>query len=317
MHQFIWNYFKWLLLLFICAWFATGVYKIEKDGIGVLSRFGKVVEPSVPPGLHYKLPWPIDKLEVLPVKEVKTLMIQDFGSKFRISEGGVSYDYYKMTELEPYCITGDNNIIAVRLVIKYNIYEPVQYLYGLKQPERFVERAAANAIVHNLAGLKIDEVLTFGKKQLEFNLQNDIVSELEQYHTGIRISFLEIKEITPPQKVQEDFDRVINAEVNKKKAQHQAQGYYNRIVPEARSEADRIIQEAKAYKREKILTAEGETSRFLSRLKGYQENPRAQREKIYLEFISSIYPNLKEIRVIDAGEREKQLLIPLPSSSQN
>lgn len=313
LHQLVWVYSKWLLLVFSVIYALSGIYKIEKDAIGVLTRMGQVVEPSVQPGLHYKLPWPIDSIYSLPVKEVKTLQIQDFGSKFRMLEGGGSYQYYKQTELEPYCITGDNNIIAIRLVIKYNIYDPVKYLYGIKEPERFVERAAANAIVHNLARLKIDEVLTFGKKQLEFNLQNAIVQELEQYQTGIRVSFLEIKEIKPPKKVQGDFDRVINAEVNKKKALHQAQGYYNRVVPEARSQADKIVQEATSYKREKILTAEGETARFLSRYKGYAENPEAQREKIYLEYISAIYPQLKEVRVVDAkgGERDRRFLLPL------
>jgi membrane protease subunit HflK len=311
LHQLLWVYSKWLLLVFLVAYAASGIYKIEKDGIGVLTRFGRVVEPGVQPGLHYKLPYPIDVLTVLPVKEVKTLAIQDFGSRFRMSEGGASYQYYKATELEPYCITGDNNIIAVALVLKYTIEDPLHYLFSMKEPELFVERSAANAIVHHMARLKIDEILTFGKKQLEFNLQNAILEELESFGTGIHISFLEIKEINPPNNVQKDFDRVINAEVKKKQALHQAQGYYNRIVPQARSEADRIIQEAKAYKREKILTAEGEASRFLSLYKGYQENPQAQREKLYLEFIRSLYPTLNEIRVVNSRMEDSPLLLPI------
>jgi membrane protease subunit HflK len=289
------------------------VFKIERDAIGVLTRFGKVVEPRVAPGLHYKLPWPIDRIDTVPVKQVKTLVIHDFGSKYILKEGGASYTFYKNTNLEPYCITGDNNIVAITLVIKYTIDDPVAYLYGMKQPVFFMERCAAGLIVHHLAHLYIDEVLTYGKKQLEFNLQKALIEELDRYKTGMRVSFLEIKEIKPPKKVQDTFDRVINAEVNKKKALHQAQGYLNRIVPQARTEADKILQEAKAYKREKILTAEGECSRFLSRLKGFNENPHAHREKLYLEFVKATFPRLKEIRVVDADNREKSepLLIPI------
>jgi membrane protease subunit HflK len=121
---------------------------------------------------------------------------------------------------------------------------------------------------------------------------------------------LEIKEIKPPKRVQDVFNRVINAEVNKKRELNQAQGYYNRIVPEARSKADKIIQEAKTYKKKKILTAEGEASRFLSTFEQYRENPEAHRKKMYLEFAKKTYPNLKEIRVVDSDRENISVVIP-------
>jgi membrane protease subunit HflK len=311
LHQLIWVYSKWLLLLVSVVYLLSGIYKIERDAIGVLTRFGKIADPGVPPGLHYKLPWPIDKIDILPVKQVKTLVIRDFSSEYMINEGGKSHVFFIDTNLEPYCITGDNNIIAITLALKYTIYDPVKYLYRVKHPEYLVERNAAHVIVRNIAHLKIDEILTFGKKQLEFNLQKSLIEDLEKYETGIRLSFLEVKEIKPPINVQDAFDRVINAVVEKKKALNQAQGYYNRIVPEARSEANRIIQEAKAYKQEKILTAEGETSRFLSRLEGYKQNPSAHKTKLYLEFIRSVYPQLKEIRAIDGRTGKDTIFVPI------
>lgn len=314
--QLIWDYAKWVLFLGLIGYFLlSGIYKLEQNKIGVLTRFGRVVEKNVPPGLHYKLPWPIDRIYKVGVKEVKTITIHDFGSRYKLKEGGKSYGFYNATNLEPYCITGDNNIVAISVVLKYTIDNPVNYLFGMKEPERFVERSAANLIVHQLAHLKIDEVLTYGKKQFEFNLQKKLVTILDNFNTGIRISFLEIKEINPPRKVQDSFNRVINAEMNKKKGLNKAQGYYNRIVPAARSEANRLIQEAKGYKREKILTAEGESSRFLSRYKGYQENPVAHREKMYLEFVKKLYPTFKEIRVIDSENKDTSIILPFAQNN--
>ena len=304
--QLIRSYAKWLVLVAFFAYALSGIFKIDRDSIGVLTRFGKVAEANVLPGLHYKFPWPIDQIQTVPVKQVKTLVIADFGSTFRMKEGGMSYSFYSDTNLEPYCITGDNNIVAIIFVIKYTIDDPVKYLFSLKQPEFFIERSAANLIVHQMAHLNIDEVLTSGKKLLEFNLQKLLLEELDKRDSGVRVSFLEIKEISPPQKVQEDFDRVINAEVEKKQMTNEAQGYSNRIVPEARSEADSIVQDAEAYKMEKILNAEGEASRFLSMLKGFKDNPDAQREKIYTDFVKSVYPKLKEIRVVNSEHKPGQ-----------
>lgn len=311
LHQLVWVYSKWILLLALVCYGLSGIYKIKGDAVGVLTRFGQIVEPRVPPGLHYKMPWPIDRVDIVSVKQVKTLVINDFSSAFRKSEGGTSYAFYKNTDLEPYCITGDNNIVAVIIVVKYTIGDPVDYLYGMKRPELFMERCMADLIVHHLAQLQIDEVLTFGKKQLEFDLQNALVEKLEHFKTGLRLSFLEIKEITPPAKVQQYFNKVINAGVEKKNALNQAQGYHNKVVPEARTAADRMIKEASAYKSEKILTAEGESSRFLSRFEGYSKNPEAHRSKLYLEFVKSIYPKLGDIRVVDAEQQNQQIVIPI------
>lgn len=309
-HQLVWGYLKWLIVVVAVAYGLSGSYKLERDTIGVVTRFGKVVEENVPPGLHYKLPWPIDNIHRVSVKEVKTLEIRDFGSLYRLKEGGRSYDFYNTTGLEPYCITGDNNIVAISLVIKYTLDDPVNYLFSMKEPERFLERTASNLIIHHLASSRIDEVLTTGKKQLEFSLQKELIHLLDKHESGMRVSFLEIREVKPPKKVQDSFDRVINAGVNKRKTLNEAQGYYNRVVPEARSEADRIIQEARGYKREKILTAEGETSRFLARLEGYSENPAAHKEKLYLDFVKTLYPKLGEVRVIDSESDNTPVFIP-------
>lgn len=311
LYQLVFGYAKWLLILGLIIYSFSGIYKIEGDAVGVLSRFGKVVDARVNPGLHYKMPWPIDRVQIIQVRQIKTMAITDFHTNYMQGDGGRAYSFYKGTELEPYCITGDNNIVAISLVLKYTISDPVKYLYGLKQPETFMERCTAHLIVHKLASLEIDKILTIGKKQLEFDLQNELSEELEKAETGISLSFLEIKEIKPPTTVQQYFDRVINAEVEKTKALHQAQGYYNRVVPEARSEANELTQEAKAYKREKINGAEGEVSRFLSRFDGYSENPEAHREKIYLEFIQQVYPNLGEIRVVKNQGQGHQTIVPI------
>ena len=304
-------YSKYLLVFALIVYGLSGFYKIKEDAVGVHTRFGRIVEAKVLPGLHYRWPWPIDKVDAVSVREVKTLVIDDFSSRFKDPEGGTSHAFFKRTNVAPYCITGDNNIVAVTLVIKYTIDDPVKYIYGMKRPDYFMERCTADLIVHHLASQEIDEVLTFGKKQLEFDLQKALCKTLEQFNTGIDVTFLEIKEIIPPDTVQQDFDKVINAEVAKKKSLNQAQGYRNRVVPSARTEANKKVQAALTYKTDKILSAEGETSRFASRYQAYLENPEVNQHKIYLEFVKSLYPKIGEIRVVDSKQQNRQLILPV------
>jgi membrane protease subunit HflK len=309
-------YLKRLLLVLFGAYLLSGIYKIDKDSVGVVTRYGAIRHRAIPPGLHYKMPWPIDTVHRVAVKQVKTLRISDFfKDKTKKSHSARGNGFFSDTDIDPYCITGDNNIVAVKLLLKYTVSDPVKYLFNHKKSDALMERAAASTVFHMLAQRKVDEVLTFGKKQIELEMLKALRSQIGRLETGISITFLEIESISPPEKVEDAFNQVINAKVNKKKVLNEAQGYYNRVVPRARSSADQIVQDALAYKHERVLKAQGDASRFLSRLDGYRQDPVTGRRKIYQAFIQSLYPNLKEIRVVDGNGTNNGFAFPLPQAS--
>lgn len=316
--QLVFSYLKWLLLVLIGAYLLSGVYKIDKDSVGVVTRFGAVLHRAVPPGLHYKLPRPIDTVHRVAVKQVKTMQLTDF---FIQKEKPLSRwrgdAFYFDTEIDPYCITGDDNIVAIKLLLKYTVSDPLIYLFRNKDSDALLERTAASIVVHMLAQRRIDEILTSGKKQIELELLKALRSRIAALHMGIGINFLEIENISPPQTVEDAFNQVINAKVNKKQVLNEAQGYYNRVVPRARSSADQIVQNALAEKHERIAKAQGQTARFLARLESHRQDPATSRKKIYLSFIQSLYPNLKEIRVVDANGSRGTAPLLFPAISAN
>ena len=135
---------------------------------------------------------------------------------------------------------------------------------------------------------------------------------LDDAETGIGLSFVEIKRITPPPDVQALFDDVVNAKVNKKKVIHMAEAYSNDMIPKARSNANETIQEALGYKRTQILKAEGEASRFLSRLSEYKKSRAINKRQIYIDFIKEVYPNLKDIRIINKNNGKHSNMVIHP-----
>ncbi len=74
----IYSYGLWVLGGLLVLYFLSGIYKIEQSEIGILTRFGKVVDDAVLPGLHYALPYPIDNVTKLPAKQMNTLVVNDF-----------------------------------------------------------------------------------------------------------------------------------------------------------------------------------------------------------------------------------------------
>ena len=75
------SFLKWIGLGLVFLYLLSGIYSISSNEIGVLQRFGKVVDKDVRPGIHFSLPWPIDKINRVPVKKVETVFIDDFYEK--------------------------------------------------------------------------------------------------------------------------------------------------------------------------------------------------------------------------------------------
>lgn len=300
-------YVRWILLFFFLLYAFTGIYNVEQNEIGIVKRFGKIIDDNIQPGLHYALPYPFDEVVKISVKQMKTLTINDF-SNDEWPEGSKVASYVEKTKLRPYVISADNNIVNITLNVKYTISKPADYLYKVAEIENILSNICASTVVHTIAEIPVDEILTFGKKRIENTVKIEFQKRLNEIESGISISFVEIKDIMPPFEIQKNFNRVINAEVEKKKDRNNAESFRNTSVAEARSEANKILSEAQSYKKEKILIAEGAAERFKLQLDEYKKSQNINRKKIYLDFLQTIYPKLREIRYIDSKTGKEKLL---------
>ncbi|MFC1852012.1 FtsH protease activity modulator HflK [candidate division CSSED10-310 bacterium] len=280
-----------LVFLYLCS----GIYSISSNEIGVLQRFGRVLDEDVRPGIHFALPWPIDKINRVPVKEVKRIFIDDF-----YEQGKNAELFYRFTGLSSNCQTGDNNIVTINCVLQYTIARPRDYLFNIDRIDIALRSMATNTLVHCLATLSVDEILTYGKKQIENNVKSYLQQQLDSLQSGINISFVELKDVRPPSIIQHYFDDVINAKIDKRKMISKAESYQNEKLPAANAQATRLLQQAKGYKNKTVAEAEGETKRFLAQLNEYKKNPQITKQRLYLEFINRIYPQLEKKIVVDA-----------------
>src|ERR1700681_4133153 len=92
-------------------WLLSGVYIVSANQQAVVTRFGAVVEPRVMPGIHIALPWPVDRVTKLKVQQLQRLVV-----------GGDLPDNVigRSQPLQAQFITGDQNIIQMRVVVQYS-----------------------------------------------------------------------------------------------------------------------------------------------------------------------------------------------------
>ncbi len=277
------------ILVLLGTHLASGFYVVGADERAVVRRFG-AVETEVGPGMHYRLPWPVDRLDV-----VKTTSVMKVGVGFAIPTGESAAP--PGMEL----LTGDTNIVNAALVLQYVIRDPAEFLFAIEEPQVFVAAIAEGVLTETVVSMPIDEVLTRGRVALQERVKAKAQELLDLRHTGIRIVSASIMTITLDRSVVQAFQDVADAMADREKVINEARAYASNLIPKARGDARMRLSEAEAYKQQRVADAVGETSRFLAQQKEYEKVPDVTRTRLYLEAMEKILPKV-QLYIIDSDK---------------
>jgi membrane protease subunit HflK len=197
----------------------------------------------------------------------------------------------------PYCITGDKNIIHVKVIAQYRIDDPRDYLVRSRTPEDIALRCIQSATLNTLSRTHVDSALTTGRVALQRQILEDVRRQLSLLSTGISVISTEIKNARPPSSVAQAFKDVINAREERRTMLHDAQAYRNRTIPQGKAEASRLVNDAHAYKTKKIAHATGEAQRFVMLAKEYAKDREITSQRLYLDAVAEILPGIKKVIV--------------------
>lgn len=280
----------------VLIWFASGLYKVNADELGVVLRFGRI-HTVTEPGLNYHLPYPIESVATPKVTEVKRVEIG-----FRTVDPGPPAQYESIPQ-ESLMLTGDENIVDIDLIVQFKIKDPAAYLFKVRNVVYTVQNAAEASLRQVIGNHKIDEALTDGKFQIQSEIQEILQRILDNYNAGVMVVAVQLQDVHPPEQVSAAFKDVASALEDKNKYINQAQGYQNDIIPRTRGRATEILRQAESYSRERVLRAEGEAGRFDEVLAEYEKAPAVTEKRMYIETMEKVLPGLKKyiVKVPDGG----------------
>ena len=277
---------------------------VPADSVGVLIRLGKF-NGVVPPGLRFKLPLGIDQLEIVPVQRQLKL---EFG--FGTPGAGNEDQRSREPDAEQSMVTGDLNMALVEWVVQYRIDDAKRHLFSVRTPVETL-RAASESVMREVVGDRtVDEVLTIGRQEIENESLDRLKQLSEKYGLGLSIMQVQLKNVHPPRQVQSSFNEVNQAQQEKEQAINVANGEYNKAVPRARGLADQKLREAEGYALQRVNEARGDAERFTAQLTEYLKAPEVTRQRLYLETMSQVMPQLERKIILD--EKAGQLLPLLP-----
>jgi membrane protease subunit HflK len=271
-----------LALLGLGAW--SAYYTVPSDSVAVVQRFGKYLK-EVPPGLHFKLPLGIDAATIVPVKRQ---LKQEFGFTTPGAsdpyQGTRSRDGKRETEM----VTGDLNAALVEWVVQYRISDPVKFLFEVREPSETLRYVSESVMREVVGDRTVDEVITIGRQEIESEALTKMQALSTKYAMGISIDQVQLKNINPPQPVQESFNEVNQAQQEKEKLINEARRDYNKVIPLAEGEKDQRIREADGYRLKRVNEAEGDVARFSALLAEYSKAPEVTRRRIYIETLQDV-----------------------------
>lgn len=291
-----------LILLFII--FFDLFYTVEESEAGVLFTFGKVTSLKEP-GLHFKLPAVFQKVVKVPVNRTLKLEL----GYYQDEEGY----YHSQKDDDSIMITGDMNVVDIDFFMEYKISDPVKYLTKSANPEEIIRHLLMSSARSVVGTKSIDETLTTGKFEIQTEVKDLLREKLEEHDIGLAVVDVKVNDSEPADKmVTQAFRDVETAKQEKDTAINKASQYSNRKIPEAEGQADYIIKEAEAYKESRINEAEGLTARYLAMYEAYAQFPEITEERMYLEALREILP---DVTLILDGDGSTFKYLPLGSGA--
>jgi len=294
-----------IALIAVALWGLSGFFRVEPDEVGVVLRFGKFVR-EVQPGLNYHLPYPIET-----ALTPQALRVNKVNIGFRESDDMRRGTTLRDVPEESLMLTGDENIVDVDFSVLWRVKANAvgDFLFSVQDPPGAVKAVAESAMRQVIGRSNIQAILTGARQTIETGVQELMQQTLDGYGAGVTVQQVQLQKVDPPTQVIDAFRDVQAARSDLERAQNEAQTYANKVVPEARGRAAKIIQDAEAYRAQTVAEARGQASRFTQVYDQYKKAPDVTRQRIYLETMERVFGGTDKT-IIDTGPQGAQGVVP-------
>ena len=288
---------RWLFLLAALLYALSGIKQIQPNEAAMILRFGRLVgatraEQVHGAGLLLAFPYPVDEVIRVPIREVRELAIDDLwapaAGRGRTTPGSLSID----PTVEGYCLTGDQYIIQPRMMIKYQVIDPIAFYLRQEDSIAQIRDAVMTEMNRSVGEMDVDQVLTEGKRRLAGRVQIRSQRRLDGIGTGVSLVAVEFKEIVPPRHVIHDFQAVVSATIQRRTMIKEALAYKAEQKPRAEMEANSLKSQAKSFKHRTLARVKSDLARFHGVYEQYRKDPDIVRTRLFREAMEDILTNV-------------------------
>jgi len=279
----------------LSAYLLSGLTIVQPDEVGVVRRFGAVLHDPWEPGLHWGLPWGIDRVDRIKPNQARTLNV---GAASR-------QDAPLLHAPDPMAddfLTGDLNLVTAECLVQYRARDPVAYLFRTRDVESSLAALSRWAVLLALAERGVDELLTTGRAEVAAGLARSIQTLVDQQDLGVSIVAVRLGRLAPPAAVAPAFADAARARSDRRQAVTRAFEYRDRIESLARGHAREIADAALGRYDRIVQPARGEVERFSRVLAEARKSSGSYERRLFLETVAELLPRFRRTVVVAPGQ---------------
>ena len=294
----------------------SGVYMLSPNETGIIERFGRKILPPAEPGLHYKLPWPIERLTRIGARRVRVVEVGFRSNSTTPDSEPAAYEWnvqhrsgrFQRRPEESLMLTGDQNMIELTATVHYNLAKPDDFIFRQLDGDLTMRTVAESVLQTITTETPLDAILTTGRRAVEARAQANMQRRVDKYGAGIRVLEVKLQDVHPSLEVVDAFREVSGAYEEKNRLVNEAEGYRNTEVALARGKAKASLQNANAYTLGRINRADGDARHFTLWEQAFRSAPGVNETRLYLETMEQVLPGRKKL-LVDASKGRRHLVL--------
>jgi modulator of FtsH protease HflK len=289
---------RFLMLGLIVVFVASGVFTVQPNEVAVLLRFGRPVgvgsEQLLQPGLHWKLPAPIDEVVFVKVGETHTLT-STAGWYFLTKEEEVSGDRpqelpYLRPGVDGYTLAGDGNIVHAKATLSYRISDPLAYAFNFARTTNLLADVLDNALAYASARFSADDALYRNKMGFQELVLARVNQGVDRLKLGVTVDPREVR-TSPPLYVEAAFNDVVKAQQQGDKKIRDAESYARGATNAAFSDAAVVVRGGITASNVMLATIQADATNFLGLLPSFERNPQLFEDRLQAETVERVLTN--------------------------
>ena len=297
-------------------WVLNGFYLLQPEEEGVILRFGKKVLPLAGPGIHYKMPWPVEILTRVQSRRVRLVEVGFRSSAVFADAEPAAYEWnvqhrsgrFQRKPEESLMVSGDQNMTELTATVHYRLAKPDEFLFNQLDGETTIRTATESVLQSVISTTLLDEALTTNRRRIEAQTKEMLQKRLDRYATGVEVLHVKLLDVHPSLEVVDAFRGVSDAYEEKNRLVNEAEGYRNEQVATARGRAAASIKTAQGYSAGRKNRAEGDASRFTQHESAFRTAPGPTETRLYLETMEQILPGKKKM-IVDSSKGRRHLVL--------
>lgn len=249
-------------LVLIC-WYATSFVQVPLGAVGLIFRFGKVVD-QVGSGLHLRLPWPLEQVAIV---DTGAVMTTPLGYESNGSLDFLWAESHAASELN-LPLGGGSELVSANLKLAWKVSDAKAFLTRSASPIEELTSRALRLLSRHVARQRLEHLLSEGRAELASTLASELKESLNHDPLGIELVDVTLESLHPPVSIAGSYQEVVSAGVRQKSRHLQAQGEYGAALLLAEADAQSLRDGALAEKEERQAQARGDATLFEAQVEG-------------------------------------------------